>query len=169
MKKKIVNVLLMTAVVTSMMLSFTACGTEKSNTPSSASNASASAAQNATQPTVEEKAPESTTADEGEMSLQDWIETDECKAFIDSMNQGMEGVKVFFEADGDVISLVYQYDEQVEVAENAEETMGALIGGNASVFEGMRDQLISETGNENTVLRIEYRNADDSVIFSQDF
>lgn len=87
------------------------------------------------------------------------------------MNEGMadQGVKVFFEVDGDVISLVYQYDEQIEVADNAEEAMGELFSSNASLFESVRDELINETGNENTVLRIEYRNADDSVIYSQDF
>ena len=47
--------------------------------------------------------------------------------------------------------------------------MSELFSSNASLFESVRDELISETGNENTVLRIEYRNADDSVVYSQDF
>ena len=68
-----------------------------------------------------------------------------------------------------MISLVYQYNEQIEVADNAEEAMSELFSSNASLFESVRDELISETGNENTVLRIEYRNADDSVVYSQDF
>ena len=105
------------------------------------------------------------------MSLEEWTESEECKQFLDMMNEGMadQGVTVLFEVDGDVISLVYQYNEQIEVADNAEEAMAELFSSNASLFESVRDELISETGNENTVLRIEYRNADDSVVYSQDF
>lgn len=177
MKKKIVKVLLTAAVITSMMFSVTACGSKADDAQNTAADAPVSAAQDATpESTVAEAeestaAPESTAAAEGQMSLDEWIESDECNQFLDMMNEGMadQGVKVFFEVDGDVISLVYQYDEQIEVADNAEEAISELFSNNTSLFESVRDELINETGNENTVLRIEYRNADDSVIYSQDF
>lgn len=177
MKKKIVNVLLTAAVITSMMFSVTACGSKADDAQNTAADAPVAAAPESTVADVQEStvadAPESTVADasEGQMSLQEWTESDECKQFLDMMNEGMadQGVKVFFEVDGDVISLVYQYDEQIEVADNAEEAMSELFTSNTTLFESVRDELINETGNENTVLRIEYRNADDSVIYSQDF
>lgn len=178
MKKKIVNVLLSAVVIASMMFSVTACGSKTDDAQNTAADApvSTAQAQDAAEPaesTVAE-VQESTVADaaaDGQMSLQEWTESDECKQFLEMMNEGMadQGVKVFFEVDGDVISLVYQYDEQIEVADNAEEAMGELFSSNASLFESVRDELINETGNENTVLRIEYRNADDSVIYSQEF
>ena len=53
--------------------------------------------------------------------------------------------------------------------EDAEEAMNMYFTSNAAIFEAIRDQLIDETGNENTVLRLIYKNFDDSEIFSMDF
>lgn len=179
MKKKIVNVLLSAAVIATMMFSVTACGAKTDEVQDTAADTPVSTVQDdvadvqesTTQAQESTAAPESTVAAEGQMSLEEWTESEECKQFLDIMNEGMadQGVTVLFEVDGDVISLVYQYNEQIEVADNAEEAMSELFSSNASLFESVRDELISETGNENTVLRIEYRNADDSVVYSQDF
>ena len=179
MKKKIVNVLLSAAVIATMMFSVTACGAKADEVQDTAADTPVSTVQDdvadvqesTTQAQESTAAPESTVAAEGQMSLEEWTESEECKQFLDMMNEGMadQGVTVLFEVDGDVISLVYQYNEQIEVADNAEEAMAELFSSNASLFESVRDELISETGNENTVLRIEYRNADDSVVYSQDF
>lgn len=179
MKKKIVNVLLSAAVIATMMFSVTACGAKTDEVQDTAADTPVSTVQDdaadvqesTTQAQESTAAPESTVAAEGQMSLEEWTESEECKQFLDMMNEGMadQGVTVLFEVDGDVISLVYQYNEQIEVADNAEEAMSELFSSNASLFESVRDELISETGNENTVLRIEYRNADDSVVYSQDF
>ena len=179
MKKKIVNVLLSAAVIATMMFSVTACGAKADEVQDTAADTPVSTVQDdvadvqesTTQAQESTAAPESTVAAEGQMSLEEWTESEECKQFLDMMNEGMadQGVTVLFEVDGDVISLVYKYNEQIEVADNAEEAMSELFSSNASLFESVRDELISETGNENTVLRIEYRNADDSVVYSQDF
>lgn len=179
MKKKIVNVLLSAVVIASMMFSVTACGSKTDDAQNTAADAPASTVQDVAEPAestvvdVQESTIVDTAdaADDGKMSLEEWTETDECKQFLEMMNEGMadQGVKVFFEVDGDVIALVYQYDEQIEVADDAEEAMSELFTSNASLFESVRDELINETGNENTILRLEYRNADDSVIYSQDF
>lgn len=176
MKKKIVNGLLSAVVIASMMFSVTACGSKTDDAQNTVADAPVSTAQDVAEPaesTVAETQ-ESTVADaadDGQMSLEEWTESDECKQFLEMMNEGMadQGVTVLFEVDGDVISLVYQYNEQIEVADDAEEAMSELFSSNASLFESVRDELINETGNENTVLRIEYRNADDSVVYSQDF
>lgn len=155
MKKKILNVLLLAAVITTMMFSVTACGSKTNDAQNTAADADG----------------KKDDASDGQMSLQEWTESDECIQFLEMMNEGMadQGVSIFFEVDGDVIALVYKYDEQIEVADNAEEAIGQLFDSNATLFESVRDELIDETGNQNTVLRIEYRNADDSVIYSQDF
>ena len=186
MKKRIVKVLLTAAVVTSMMLSVTACGA-KNEAGNASVNSPVSSEQNATTPASAASTPAESTpaeasaesnadnaqgaADEGQMTLEEWTESDECVEFLEVMNEGMaeDNVQVFFEADGDLITMVYQYMEQVEVVDNVDEAVGALLESNRSLFESMRDQLIAETGNENTVLRIEYRNADDSSIFNQDY
>ena len=190
MKKKIVNVLLSAAVITTMMFSVTACGSKTDDAQNTAADAPAAAQQAAdanagadNQAAVDETKAADADADkdnadekkddaaDGQMSLQEWTESDECVQFLEMMNEGMadQGVSIFFEVDGDVIAMVYQYDDQIEVADNAEEAISQLFDSNATLFESVRDELIDETGNENTVLRIEYRNADDSVIYSQDF
>ena len=46
--------------------------------------------------------------------------------------------------------------------------MGSVFAEFADVFETLRDGIIDETGNENVVLRVEYRTVDDSVIYSQE-
>lgn len=178
MKKKIVNVLLSAAVITTMMFFVTACGSKADEVQNTAADAPASTVQDTVPESTVAETEESTVAPEetdavsdGQMSLEEWTKSDECIQFLDMMNEGMEeqGVKVFFEVDGDVISLVYQYTEQIEVADDAEEAMSELFTSNATLFESVRDELIDETGNENTVLKIAYRNADDSEIFSMDF
>lgn len=185
MKKKMVNVLLSIAVITSMMFSVTACGSKSDSAQNTAADAPVQAQAEADAPVqtkVEADAPAETKAEadadenkddatDGAMSLEEWAESDTCTQFIDMMNEGMadQGVSIFFDVDGDVIALVYQYDEQIEVADGAEESMGQLFDSNASTFEMLRDEIIDETGNDNAVLRIEYRNADDSVIYSKDF
>ena len=183
MKKKVLNVLLSAAVITTMMFSVTACGSKADDAQNTAADAPAAAQQAAdvnagadNQAAADETKTADADADkddatDGQMSLQEWTESDECIQFLEMMNEGMadQGVSIFFEVDGDVIAMVYQYDEQIEVADNAEEAISQLFDSNATLFESVRDELIDETGNENTVLRIEYRNADDSVIYSQDF
>lgn len=175
MKKKILNVLLSAAVITTMMLSATACGSKEPAADTSAdvqpTTVQAADEQKADEPKADDQNADEQKADDGKMTLEEWTQSDECVQFLEAMNEGMgdQGVSIFFEVDGDVISMVYQYDEQIEVAEGAEETISALFESNSKLFEQVRDQLIEETGNENTVLKITYRNADDSEIFSMEF
>lgn len=187
MKKKIVNVLLSVAVISTMMFSVTACGSKANDAQNTGADAPAATQQAAdANAGADDKAAADETkaadvetdtqadadkddAAEGQMSLEEWTKSDECEQFTKMMNEGMDGVSIFFEVDGDVIAMIYKYDEQVDVADGAEEAMAELFESNASLFEQMRDQLIEETGNENTVLKIAYRNADDSEIFSMDF
>ena len=120
MKKKIVNVLLSAAVIATMMFSVTACGAKTDEVQDTAADTPVSTVQDdvadvqesTTQAQESTAAPESTVAAEGQMSLEEWTESEECKQFLDMMNEGMadQGVTVLFEVDGDVISLVYQYN-----------------------------------------------------------
>ena len=192
MKKKIVNVLLSVAVISTMLFSMTACGSKGSDVRDAGANTAEPAAQqqeaaepavdNAQESTVEEESSiadeeESTTeeieaqndAAQGSMTLEEWTKSDECAQFSDMMNQGLDGMVISFEVEGDTISMIFTMEEAIDVAEDAEEAMNEYFTSNAVIFEAIRDQLISETGNENTVLRLIYRNADDSEIFSMDF
>ncbi|MBD5452159.1 MAG: DUF4854 domain-containing protein [Lachnospiraceae bacterium] len=208
MKKKIINVLLSAAVITTMMFSVTACGSKADDAQNTAAdapvetqaaadaNANAAEAKTADTPvetqaaadTDANAADEAKTADadeqkddaaDGVMSLEEWIESDDCVEFLEMMNEDMddEGISVFFEADGDVITFVWKYDEEYGVLadldddnkEMLDEFMGSMVDSVADIIEELRDEIIEQTGNENVVLTLEFRDIDDLVIYSQDF
>lgn len=183
MKKKIVNVLLSSAVAVAMMFSVTACGSSSDAQDTSANTVESTVAADVTESTVADDTAESTVAEtettteadtdadaaDGEMSLEDWVASDECAQFSEMMNEGLDGMTTSFEVEGDVISMIFTMTEAIDVAEDAEEAMTQYFTDNAAIFEAIRDELISETGNENTVLKLVYRNADGSDIFSQEF
>lgn len=187
MKKKIVNVLLSSAVAVAMMFSVTACGSSSDAQDTATDGVEATVAADAAESTVADETvaddtAESTVAEtetateadtdaaaDGEMSLEDWVASDECQQFSEMMNEGLDGMTISFEVEGDVISMIFTMTEAIDVAEDAEEAMTAYFADNAAIFEAIRDQLIEETGNQNTVLKLVYRNADGSDIFSQEF
>lgn len=103
------------------------------------------------------------------MSLEDWIASDECVQFLEIINKDLHDMTVSFEAEGDVISMICTMTEQIDIAEDAADTMSAYFSVNSDIFEAIRDQLIAETGNQNIVLELIYRNANGSDIFSQEF
>lgn len=175
MKKKIVNVLLSAAVITTMMFSVTACGSKSAADTSAnvvqdaaASTESKSAAAPAESTVAESEAPEA----DGAMALEEWTKSDDCAEFIKMMNEGEEDATFSIEADGDVLCLVYTYNEQLEVEDGAEdaikEAIDTMFGSFETLFAEIRDELVEETGNENMVLRFEYRNADGTVLYSKD-
>lgn len=106
---------------------------------------------------------------ESDMTLQKWINSEECAQFSELMNEGLDGMVISFEVEDDMISMIFTMEEAIDVADGAEEAMNEYFTSNSAIFEAIRDQLIYETGNDNTVLRLVYRNADDSEIFSMDF
>ncbi len=192
MKKKIVNVLLSMAVITAMLFSVTACGAKDDEVQDAGADtvASADTQQDDAELEVstavdddvqEESTTEADTQDadaadagepaaaSGDMTLEEWIASDECAQFSEMMNAGLEGMVISFEVEGDTISMIFTMEEALDVADDAQEAMNEYFTSNSVIFEAIRDQLISETGNENTVLKLVYRNADDSEIFSMDF
>lgn len=112
---------------------------------------------------------DSKKAEKGAMTLEKWIKSEECAEFSAMMNEGLDGMTISFEVHGDTLSMIFTMTEAIDVAENADEAMNEYFTSNAVIFEAIRDQLISETGNQNTVLRLIYRNADNTEIFSMDF
>lgn len=108
-------------------------------------------------------------ASEASASLEEWTKSDECAQFTEMMNAGLEGMEISFEVEGDTISMIFTMTDAVDVADDAESAMNAYFTSNSEIFEAIRDQLISETGNQNTVLKLVYRNSDDSEIFSMEF
>lgn len=189
MKKKLINTLLLTVVITIMMFTTTACSSKdddlqdaRANTVSSvATQQEATETAESTNTNVQDTDIQASNATEvekltvevgdaeGAMTLEEWTKSDECIQFSEMMNEGLDGMTISFEVDNDIISMIFTMTEAIDIVEDAEETMNEYFASNAAIFEAIRDQLIDETGNQNTVLRLVYRNADDSDIFSMDF
>ena len=178
MKKKIVIVVLSVAVVTSMMFSVTACGSNAETADTTAeSTVAESVAEESTvaEATTEEATTEATTTEDStseeatDLTLDAWVNSEEATTVVDYMNANLQGQSVAFEADGDVFSMVFTLDETMEVADGAQEAMSQLFESQKTMFESIRDQLIEETGNSNISVRVVYINGDGSEIFSTEF
>ena len=196
MKKKLVNGFALVTMITTMICSVTACGSknedvqdmetgtvasvtqEEAKEPAESTIAdikesTAAEVQESDMAVTEESAiadiEEDDAAADGAMTLEEWTKSEECAQFSELMNEGLDGMTISFEVAGDTISMIFTRTETIDVAEDAEEAMNMYFTSNAAIFEAIRDQLIDETGNENTVLRLIYKNFDDSEIFSMDF
>lgn len=112
---------------------------------------------------------ENKVADKGKITLEQWIKSDECAEFSAMMNEGLDGMTISFEVNGNTISMIFTLTESVDVAEGANDAMNEYFESNAVIFEAIRDQLVSETGNRDVVLKLVYRNADNSEIYSKEF
>lgn len=190
MKKNIANVILSVAVVTAMMFSATACGTKNDDARSAAADAPAATQRTAdanavstaetkdadvaeTKDTKETKDADKNKDDASDktMTLEEWTKTDECAGILKEMKEDItagQDVEVFFEVEGDKISMVFRYGLQ---SEGAGEEIAELFKNKTytAVFEQIRDYFIEVTGNQNVVFEIAYRNADNSEIFSKKF
>lgn len=100
------------------------------------------------------------------MTLADWAASEECAQLTAMMNDSLEGMTISFGVDADVLSMIFTATGDADVSEGE---MDAFFTDNAVLFEAIRDQLISDTGNRNVVLRLICRNADNSEMFSKDF
>lgn len=184
MKKKIVNLIVSAAVVTSMMFAVTACGSKDDSANNTTTGAVVESATPETtapaeEPTVaateEATTAEATTAETeasgDSTSLEEWINSDVAVAMLDEMNQGLagQGMTIKFEADGDTFSMIFVMEQELEITDEIKDAMKQLFDGSSAIFESARDELISETGNENIKLRITYQDINGTELYSQDF
>lgn len=192
MKKKIVNLIVSAAVVTSMMFAVTACGSKDDSANNTTTGAVVESATPETtapaeEPTVaattEAATAEATTAEAtteattdaeasgDSTSLEEWINSDVAVAMLDEMNQGLagQGMTIKFEADGDTFSMIFVMEQELEITDEIKDAMKQLFDGSSAIFESARDELISETRNENIKLRITYQDINGTELYSQDF
>lgn len=107
-------------------------------------------------------------------TLADWVKSDEVTTVVDSLSGTAEGMTIEFKADGeDVLVMSYTYEEQVDLSD--EETKKAVeayfeqaLTAQSSTFTNMRDQINEQYKLNVKTIRIEYLNADGSVIYTQD-
>lgn len=184
MKKKIVNMVLSAAVITTMVFSVTACGSKAEDTgaevqsqaevQSEAGEEKVSTAAESTEAGDENASTAADSADASELpSLEEWVSSEEAVASVDYYNQILagSGMQVAFNAEGDTFIFTLTFDEVIDLGDE-EATRAAMEAQademSASVTE-LRDELLKTTSNTNIVLRFEYINGDGSEIFSKEF
>ncbi len=191
MKKKIVNVLLSVAVVTTMMFTVTACGSKDDNKAPAETTAvnnvadetpSSEAAEAPSSEAAE--APSSEAADDkgaaDGMTVDAWVNSDTAATYVSALNTSLAsiGATIEFEADGDTLCMIFNYTEEAlgtdgsDLTDDVKETIVsefekqfATIG---SQLDPMCDVFKDEIGNPDLVVRIVYKSSNGTELFSKD-
>lgn len=165
MKKKIVNVILSVAVVTSMMFTVTACGSKDNdkapaesaavtNTVEDAANADTEdAAQTDTanadtedtaNANTEDTAQTDTANAEGGMTVEDWVSSEEAATYVSVLNTAFNGaMTIEFEAEGNTLSMVFVLPTETlgtDGSDLTDEQKSAMETQMQERFDGIKDQ-----------------------------
>lgn len=172
MKKKIVNLVLSAAVITSMMFAMTACGSK--DEPAADTSASRTTVEDTATPASTAEAAKEDEKKEEEskgMSLQEWLDQGSNASDMDSVVKELSSdeLAVSYKVDGDTFVLVYTFSDTVEIDDAGKASMESEFEAQSAVFENMRDALIEETDNQNIKIRMEYINGDGSELFTYEF
>ena len=175
MKKKIVNVLLSVAVVTTMMFTVTACGSKDDNK----APAETTAVNNVADETPSSEAADDKGAADG-MTVDAWVNSDTAATYVSALNTSLAsiGATIEFEADGDTLCMIFNYTEEAlgtdgsDLTDDVKETIVsefekqfATIG---SQLDPMCDVFKDEIGNPDLVVRIVYKSSNGTELFSKD-
>lgn len=183
MKKKIVNVLLSVAVVTTMMFTVTACGSKDDNKAPAETTAVNNVADE-TPSSEAAEAPSSEAADDkgaaDGMTVDAWVNSDTAATYVSALNTSLAsiGATIEFEADGDTLCMIFNYTEEALGTDGSDLTDGvketivsefekqfATIG---SQLDPMCDVFKDEIGNPDLVVRIVYKSSNGTELFSKD-
>lgn len=184
MKKKIVNVILSVAVVTSMMFTVTACGSKDNDKAPAESAAVTNTVEDAAKADTEDTAPADTEdtakADaESGMTAEDWVSSEEASTYVNLFNTMFNGAMTTeFEAEGNTLSMVFILSTETlgtdgsdltdEQKEAMETQMQQQYDGLKDQFEPMRDELKETIGASDLVVQIIYRTSNGTELFSQE-
>lgn len=184
MKKKIVNVILSVAVVTSMMFTVTACGSKDNNKAPAESAAVTNTVEDAAKADTEDTAPADTEdtakADaESGMTAEDWVSSEEASTYVNLFNTMFNGAMTTeFEAEGNTLSMIFVLSTETlgtdgsdltdEQKEAMETQMQQQYDGLKDQFEPMRDELKKSIGASDLVVQIIYRTSNGTELFSQE-
>lgn len=184
MKKKIVNVILSVAVVTSMMFTVTACGSKDNDKAPAESAAVTNTVEDAAKADTEDTAPADTEdtakADaESGMTAEDWVSSEEASTYVDVLNTAFNGaMTIEFEAEGNTLCMVFVLPTEVlgtdgsdltdEQKDAMEEQMQQRFEGLKDQCQEMRDELRETIGASDLVVQIAFRTSNGTELFSQE-
>lgn len=177
MKKKIVNVILSVAVVTSMMFTVTACGSKDNDKAPAESAAVTNTVEDAANADTEDTAQ---TDAEGGMAVEDWVSSEEAAQYVEvlnttigAMSNGMMTTE--FEGEGNTLSMVFVLSAEAlgtdgsdltdEQKSAVEAQMQQQFDGLKDQFQPMRDELKETIGTSDLVVQIVYRTSNGTELF----
>ena len=108
-------------------------------------------------------------------ALEAWVESDEMQAAIQALASSQTDMNVdLYAADANTAVFSFTFAEQIPLDSDEDKELIVSVfedqmAAQETVFKQMREQLVTETGMEDAVVRIEYLNADGSVIYSVDY
>ncbi len=165
MKKKIVNVILSVAVVTSMMFAVTACGSKDNDKAPAESAAVTNTVEDAakadtedtakadTEDTAKADAEDTEKADaedtakadaEGGMTAEDWVNSEEASTYVNLFNTMFNGAMTTeFEAEGNTLSMVFILSTETlgtDGSDLTDEQKVAMETQMQQQYDGLKDQ-----------------------------
>ena len=163
MKKNLLKLMALTFAV-SLSLSFAGCGSKNAaNTSIPAETPETSTAESQTQESEET----------GATKLEQWLAEPEAQQLAEESSDETYTVELLSE-NGNILVLRYTYTEQLDLSDDSVkqvvlEYIDSALDSNSVIFTTMLEALRTEIGMDDLALRIEFVNADDSVIGTKTF
>lgn len=180
MKKKTLKALACAAAM-ALVLSVTACGSKDTDVPAEETvedtvedteDQAEPEAEPETEPEAEPEAEEEEEVEGEYETFEDYYNDPTVKAAFDEQIEALagQGMSIEVEAKGNELIMTYQYDEGIELPEDAAELLDAELEKNTAIFEqqaGGLDMAVGQTGACTVTVR--YLDADGNLLTEQSY
>lgn len=179
MKKRTLKSIVLTAVMV-MALSMSACGSKEADAPADANEVEDAAGTEDDSQAEPEAEPETEAEAEAEaepeadglMTVEDYYNDPEVKAAFEEQIAAAagQGMSISIEAKGNDFAMIYQYDPDFVLADDAADQLDAALESNAAVFEAQAQVFDAAIGQEGacTVI-VQYLDAEGNLIAEKSY
>lgn len=175
MKKKTLKSIVLTAVMV-MALSMSACGSKEADAPADTNEVEDTTGTEDESQTEPEAEPEAEPEVEAETSdnktVEDYYNEPEVKAAFEEQIAAAagQGMSISIEVKGNDFAMIYQYDPDFVLADDAAEQLDTALESNASVFETQAQVFDAAIGQDGacTVI-VQYLDAEGNLLTEKSF
>lgn len=180
MKKKALKSVVLTAVMV-MALSMSACGSKEADAPADANEVEETAgtedesqveAEPEVEPEAEPEAEQEADVEAGDMTVEDYYNDPEVKAEFEEQIAAAagQGMSINIEAKGNEFKMIYQYDPDFVLADDAADQLEAALESNAAVFEAQAQVFDTAIGQEGAcTVSVQYLDAEGNLIAEKSY
>lgn len=174
MKKKTLKTIVLTAAM-AMVLSVSACGSKEADTPTEASTVEETTKAEAESQTEKETEAETEAepAEAGDYkTIEDYYNDPDVKAILDQQMEAAagQGMSISIEVKENDFTMIYQYDPDITLPDDAKDQLETALESNASVFQAQAqsfDEAIGEDGASTVTVR--YLDSDGGLILEKSY